>query len=75
MKKGLCGPKKTVAEFLAKPKTMIKKTKMSFKGFKKEEDITNVIAYIATFSPDYVAETEEETGEKSEDTKETKTEG
>lgn len=36
----------TLAEFLTKPKAMVPKTKMSFAGLKKEDDIANVIAYI-----------------------------
>lgn len=35
-----------IAEYLKKPKTFIKGTKMSFAGLKKEKDITNVIAYL-----------------------------
>ena len=55
---GLVWTEETLGEFLNKPKAMIKKTKMSFKGFspkkkKKQEDKLNVIAYLATFSPDY----------------------
>ena len=36
----------TLAEFLTKPKAMVPKTKMSFAGLKKEDDIANVIAYL-----------------------------
>ncbi len=36
----------SLAEFLAKPKEYIKGTKMSFAGFKKEDDIAAVIAYL-----------------------------
>ncbi len=50
---GLVWTAETLDEFLTKPKKMIKKTKMSFKGLKKEKDRVNIIAYLATFSPDY----------------------
>jgi len=41
----------TMAAFLKRPKDYIKKTKMSFVGFKKREKrIANVIAYLKTFS-------------------------
>ena len=39
-----------MAEFLAKPKAMIKKTKMSFAGFKKEGDIEAILAYLKASS-------------------------
>lgn len=35
-----------LAAFLHKPKDVIKKTKMSFPGLKKDEDIQNIIAYL-----------------------------
>jgi len=35
--------------FLTKPKKAVPKTKMSFAGLKKPEDIENIIAYIASF--------------------------
>ncbi|MGB1639161.1 MAG: c-type cytochrome [Paracoccaceae bacterium] len=40
----------TLAAFLAKPKAYIKGTKMSFSGFKKEEDIAATIEYLKSFS-------------------------
>jgi len=40
----------TLAEFLRKPKDYIKGTKMSFAGFKKDEDIAAVTAYLKTFA-------------------------
>ena len=43
---GLTWDDETLAKFLAKPKDLIAKTKMSFAGLKKEDDIENVIAYI-----------------------------
>jgi len=35
--------------FLTKPKAAVPKTKMSFAGLKKPEDIENVLAYLASF--------------------------
>ncbi|RLQ89200.1 c-type cytochrome [Notoacmeibacter ruber] len=35
--------------YLAAPRKVVKGTKMAFAGLKKEEDIDNVIAYLATF--------------------------
>jgi len=40
----------TLAAFLAKPKAYIKGTKMSFSGFKKEQDIEATIEYLKSFS-------------------------
>lgn len=36
-------------EFLKKPRAMVKKTKMSFGGLKKEQDRLNIIAYLSQF--------------------------
>lgn len=68
---GLVWTEETMTQFLTKPKEMIKKTKMSFKGLKKEKDLVNIIAYLATFSPDYKPEEMEKTEEETE----TKTDG
>ena len=46
---GLIWDEATIAAFLAKPKDVIPKTKMSFAGLRKEDDIADVIAYLATF--------------------------
>ena len=35
--------------FLAKPRDFLKGTKMSFAGFKSEDDVKAVIAYLSTF--------------------------
>ena len=43
---GLVWDDATLAEFLAKPRTMIKGTKMSFAGFKKESEITAILEYL-----------------------------
>ncbi len=47
---GLVWDETTLDEFLAKPRDMVKGTKMSFAGLKKEEDRANIIAYLKTFS-------------------------
>ncbi|MBO0335268.1 cytochrome c family protein [Sneathiella sp. CAU 1612] len=39
----------TLSEYLKKPKALVKGTKMSFAGLKKESDRENLIAYLKTF--------------------------
>jgi len=53
---GLVWDAENLSEFLTKPKAFIKKTKMSFKGFKDEQDREDVIAYLLQFSPDAPSE-------------------
>lgn len=38
-----------LAAFLTKPKAAVPKTKMSFPGLKKSQDIEDIIAYLASF--------------------------
>ncbi|MEP6565373.1 MAG: cytochrome c family protein [Mesorhizobium sp.] len=40
----------TLTTYLHDPKAMVKGTKMSFVGLKKDEDVANVIAYLKQFS-------------------------
>lgn len=47
---GMVWDEATMTAFLIKPKDVVKGTKMAFAGLKKEEDLQNVIAYLATFS-------------------------
>lgn len=47
---GLVWNDETMDTFLLKPKKLIKKTKMSFSGLKKDADRENIIAYLKTFS-------------------------
>ncbi len=47
---GLHWTPETLAEFLEAPKSVVPKTKMSFRGLKNEADRADVIAYLATFS-------------------------
>ncbi len=46
---GLTWDEETLAAFLKKPKDLIDKTKMSFNGLRKDDEIADVIAYLATF--------------------------
>lgn len=46
---GLVWDDASLTAFLAKPKSFLKGTKMSFAGLKKDDEIANVIAYIASF--------------------------
>ncbi len=46
---GLVWDEASLSAFLAKPKDFMDGTKMSFAGLKKEKDLANVIAYLATF--------------------------
>lgn len=46
---GLTWDEETLAAFLTKPKDVIDRTKMAFPGLRKEDEIANVIAYLATF--------------------------
>ena len=47
---GLVWNDETLAEFLKKPRSYIKRTKMSFAGFKKEADIESITIYLHSFS-------------------------
>lgn len=46
---GLTWDAEALATFLTKPKDLVKGTKMSFAGLRKEKDIENIIAYLETF--------------------------
>ncbi len=41
--------------YLAAPRSVVKGTKMGFAGLKKEDEIADVIAYLATFDPEGTA--------------------
>ncbi|WP_026060270.1 c-type cytochrome [Pseudaminobacter salicylatoxidans] len=47
---GLVWDEASLKGFLANPKGLVKGTKMAFAGLKKDQDLENVIAYLATFS-------------------------
>ena len=53
-KGGLVWTPETMAEFVKSPREFVKGTKMTFAGLKEEADVQNLIAYLLTFSPDYV---------------------
>ncbi|NNE81421.1 MAG: c-type cytochrome [Silicimonas sp.] len=46
---GLVWDDASLVDFLTKPRAFLKGTKMSFAGFKKEDEIAAVIAYLKTF--------------------------
>lgn len=48
---GLVWTPETLAQFLAKPRAYVSGTKMAFAGIANPDEIANVIAYLATFSP------------------------
>ena len=43
---GMVWTEETLTEYLKAPRKFIKGTKMAFAGLKKDEDITNLIAYV-----------------------------
>ena len=61
---GLVWTEDTLKEYLANPKQYIKGTKMAFAGFKDEQDLEDIVAYLATFSPNYVPEESSEAEKK-----------
>lgn len=46
---GLVWNTENMTAFLTKPKALVKGTKMGFAGLRKEADIENILAYLATF--------------------------
>jgi len=49
-KANLTWDEKTLSDFLTKPKKMVPKTKMAFKGLKKKKDRDNLIEYLKSTS-------------------------
>ncbi|MCK0150472.1 cytochrome c family protein [Marivita sp. S6314] len=47
---GLVWDEAALTAYMTKPGDFIEGTKMSFAGLRKDDDITNVIAYLATFN-------------------------
>ena len=45
---GLVWTPEAITEYLKKPSAMIKKTKMTFPGLKKPEDLADIMAYLET---------------------------
>jgi cytochrome c len=50
---GLIWTPECLVPWLHKPRDVVPTTKMSFAGLADQADIDNVIAYLATFSPDF----------------------
>lgn len=48
---GIVWTEETLAEFLAKPRDYVTKTKMSFAGLKKEDDIVAITEYLKSVTP------------------------
>lgn len=48
LESGLTWDEETLASFLKKPKDLVKGTKMAFAGLRKDDQIADVIAYLAT---------------------------
>ncbi len=53
---GLVWNHDTLSQFLHKPRDFVPGTKMSFAGISDQAAIDNLLAYLQTFSPDYVPE-------------------
>jgi cytochrome c len=51
---GLVWTPETLAQFIHKPKDFVPGTRMVFLGLPEQADVDNLIAYLQTFSPDYV---------------------
>ncbi len=62
---GLVWTPETVAHFLHKPKDFVPGTKMTFAGLTDETQLADLIAYLATFSPDYVPDEAGDAGASS----------
>jgi cytochrome c2 len=52
---GLTWDAATLPAFLHKPKDAVPGTKMSFGGLAEQADVDNILAYLLSLSPDYVA--------------------
>ncbi|WP_027135984.1 c-type cytochrome [Geminicoccus roseus] len=50
---GLVWTPAVMAEYLPKPRTFIKGTKMTFPGLRDQADIDNLVAYLLTYSPNW----------------------
>jgi cytochrome c len=51
---GLTWTPDQLAEWLSNPRAKVPGTKMAFSGLKNQADLDNVIAYLESFSPDFV---------------------
>jgi cytochrome c len=57
-KAGLIWTHETLAQHLASPRDFVVGNKMNFVGIKDETDLANVLAYLQTYSPEYVTPAE-----------------
>ncbi|MHA6691330.1 c-type cytochrome [Devosia sp. A449] len=48
---GLVWNIETLSKFITKPRSVVNGSNMSFTGLRNPDDVANVIAYLATFSP------------------------
>ena len=53
---GLTWTEQDLHDFLAAPREKVPGTKMAFAGLKNEEDLANIIAYLATFNAEGAAQ-------------------
>jgi cytochrome c2 len=73
---GLVWTPETLAPFIRKPREFVPGTKMVFAGVPEDEAIADIIAYLLTFSPDYVpAEPAQEDAEPAQEDAEPAQEG
>jgi cytochrome c len=49
--KGVVWDLETLTKFITKPRTVVNGSNMAFTGLSNPDDVANVIAYLATFSP------------------------
>jgi cytochrome c len=49
---GLTWDEQTLTQYLRKPRDVVPKTRMAFAGLKGDDEIVNVIAYLASFNAD-----------------------
>ena len=50
-KAGVVWDVETLSRFVTKPRSVVNGSNMSFTGLRNPDDVANVIAYLATFSP------------------------
>ena len=59
---GLTWTPETLTQFIRSPRDYVPGNKMSFAGVKDDKQIADIIAYLMTFSPDFVPATPAESG-------------
>ena len=48
---GVIWDRETLGKFITKPRSVVNGSNMSFTGLRNPDDVANVLAYLATFSP------------------------